>query len=326
MMTKSCVTGKAKKMFRQILVPLDGSERGDRALPVALLLAEAAGATLHLVRVVEPPLLSASTLAASSGLHDDFMASEGADAAAYLARVEADVNADGGRRKVHAVSLSGNAAAMLLDYERDAGIDLVVLCSHGCGGLARFILGSVAERLLRHGAAPTLVVAAWGPAVVLTCAVVPLDGSVAAEEALRTVDMLAGAVVRKVLLLRAVDDAAATTEAERYLQQAAAGLTRERLECQWRVTRDDPAEAIVDAAGADALVVMTAYGHAHQRRMHSSLAHWALGSVADRVAHGGTAGVLVVRSDAAPQSCEDDHSRIESLAPKDVQSAAASHA
>jgi len=47
-------------MFKQILVPLDGSDRGERALPVAARLAEATGATLHLVRVVEPPAVSTS--------------------------------------------------------------------------------------------------------------------------------------------------------------------------------------------------------------------------------------------------------------------------
>ena len=53
-------------------------------------------------------------------------------------------------------------------------------------------------------------------------------------------------------------------EAERYLRGVAGRLTRERLVCQWRVTYDDPAEAIADAAGTDALVVMSAYGWARR--------------------------------------------------------------
>ncbi len=296
-------------MFEQILVPLDGSDRGERALPVAARLAEATGATLHLVRVVEPPAVSTSALYAPINVFDDLIAAEHGEAAAYLSRaaayldqLRAGADTGGGERAVRIAHPTGDVAATLLDYERDAGIDLVVLCSHGRSGLARFVLGSVAERLLRHGAAPTLLVAAWGAPVVLERAVVPLDGSAAAEEALRLVEGLAGAVVREVLLLRAVGAADAAPEADRYLREVAGRLTREhreRLACQWRVTHDDPAEAIADAAGTGALVVMAASGCGRRTQGRSRLAHWALGSVADRVAHGGAAGVLIVHAGTA---------------------------
>jgi len=292
-------------MVQQILVPLDGSDRGERALPVAARLAEATGATLHLVRVVEPPAISTAALYTPVNLYDDLMASERGEAAAYLDRAAAslgrfrvDANTNGGESPVRLAHPTGDVAATLLDYERDAGIDFVVMCSHGRGGLARFVLGSVAERLLRYGAAPTLLVSAWGAPVALARAVVPLDGSAAAEEALRMVEGLAGAVVREVLVLRAVGGADAVPEAERYLREVAGRLTRARVACQWRVTHDDPAEAIADAAGTDALVVMAASGWAHRTQGRVRLAHWALGSVAERVAHGGVAGVLIVRPGA----------------------------
>ena len=293
-------------MFEQILVPLDGSDRGERALPVAARLAEATGATLHLVRVVEPPAVSTAALYAPVNVYDDLMAAERGEAAAYLGRVTAHLNrlragADTGEgeRAVRIAHPTGDVAATLLDYERDVGIDLVVMCSHGRSGLARFVLGSVAERLLRHGAAPTLLAAAWGAPVALERVVVPLDGSAASEEALRLVEGLAGAVVREVMLLRAVGAADAAPEAERYLREVAGRRTWEHLACQWRVTHDDPAEAIADAAGTDALVVMAASGCAHRMQGRSLLAHWALGSVADRVAHGGAAAVLIVRAGTA---------------------------
>ena len=291
-------------MVQQILVPLDGSDRGERALPVAARLAAATGATLHLVRVVEPPAVSTAALYAPVNVYEDLMASERGEAAAYLARAAAYVDQfrvgtdnRGVERPVRLAHPTGDVAATLLDYERDAGIDLVVVCSHGRGGLARFVLGSVAERLLRHGAAPTLLVAAWGAPVTLERAVVPLDGSAAAEEALRVVDALAGSVVHEVLLLRAIGVADDEPEAARYLREMAERLMRERLACQWRVTHDDPAEAIADAAGTDALVVMAAYGGGRRTPGRSRLARWALGSVADRVAHGGVAGVLIVHGD-----------------------------
>jgi len=285
-------------MFRQILVPLDGSDRGERALPVAVRLAEATDATLHLVRVVEPPAVSTAALYAPVNVYDDLMTAERGEAAAYLGRLRAGVDTGGGERAVRLAHPTGDVAATLLDYERDAGIDLVVVCSHGRGGVARFVLGSVAERLLRHGAAPTLLVSAGGAPVALERAIVPLDGSTAAEEALQVVEELVGSVVREVVLLRAVGGMEEAPEAERYLREVAGRLTQERLACQWRVSHDDPAEAIAGAAGADALVVMAASGWAHRTQGRSRLAYWALGSVAERVAHGGAAGVLIVRAGA----------------------------
>ncbi len=290
-------------MFEQILVPLDGSDRGERALPVAARLAEATGATLHLVRVVDPPAVSTAALYAPVNVYDDLMAAECGEAAAYLARaatfldrIRAGADTGGEARPVRLAHPTGDVAATLLDYQRDAEIDLVVLCSHGRSGLARFVLGSVAERLLCHGAAPTLLVSAWGAPVALERAVVPLDGSAVAEEALRLVEELAASLVREVVLLRAVGMADEEPEAARYLREMTGRLMRERLACQWRVTHDDPAEAIADVAGTDALVVMAAYGGGRRTPGRSRLTRWALGSVTDRVAHGGVAGVLIARA------------------------------
>jgi len=269
-------------MFQQILVPLDGSDRGERARPVAARLAEATGAMLHLVRVVEPPAVSTAALYAPVNVYDDLMAVERGEAAAYLDRaaayldrLRAGADTGGEESPVRLAHPTGDVAATLLDYERDAGIGLVVLCSHGRSALARFVLGSVAERLLRYGAAPTLLVSAWGAPVALERAVVPLDGSAAAAEALRMVEGLAGSVVREALVLRAVGEAEEAPEAERYLREVAGRLTRERLACQWRVTHDDPAEAIVAAAGTDALVVMASSGWPHRTQGRARLARWA---------------------------------------------------
>lgn len=78
--------------------------------------------------------------------------------------------------------LTGGPLYALPSYEREAGIDLVVMCSHGRGGPARFALGSVADHLLRHGEAPVLLVRAFGEPVDLAHAVVPLDGSARADD------------------------------------------------------------------------------------------------------------------------------------------------
>src|SRR5919199_6089435 len=283
-------------MFQQIMVPLDGSELAERALPCAEQLGVATGATLHLVHAVElvPPPTVGFALAYMPGrIHGNLVAQETQQATAYLDKMRERVAATGAH--VGTEQMLGDVTAILLDYERDAGIDVVVMCSHGRTGLTRFVLGSVAEHLLRHGTAPVLLVRPFGDAVTLEQAVVPLDGSERAEEALRVVDHLARGVVHEVTLLRVIGAAEEGPEAERYLDEVAQRLAQEHLACSRRVTQGDPAEAIIDVAGTDKLVVMVTRGR-------SGLARWALGSVADRVAHGGVAAVLLVRAGAAPHT------------------------
>jgi nucleotide-binding universal stress UspA family protein len=276
------------------MVPLDGSELAERALPCAERLGVATGATLHLVHVVElaPPLTWPFAPAYLPGsVYDNVVAQETQQATAYLDKMRERVAASGVH--VRTEHMVGYAAATLLDYERDAGIDLVVMCSHGRTGLARFALGSVAEHLLRHGTAPELLVRPFGAPVTLEHAVVPLDGSEQAEEALRVVDQLSRDVVHEVTVLRVISTAEEGPEAERYLEEVAGRLPQEHLTCWRRVAQGDPTETIIDVAGTDKLLVMATHGR-------SGLMRWALGSVADRVAHGGVAAVLLVRAGAAP--------------------------
>ena len=277
-------------MFQQIMVPLDGSELAERALPCAERLGVATGATLHLVHVVElmPPPTGPFALAyAPGGIHGDLVAQETQQATAYLDKMRERVAAGGVH--VRTEQMLGLAAATLLDYERDAGIDLVVMCSHGRSGLARFALGSVAEHLLRHGTAPVLLVRPFGDPVSLEHAVVPLDGSERAEKALQVVDQLARDVVHEVTLLRVIGTAEEAPDAERYLEEAAGRLTQQHLVWGRRVEQGDPAGTILNVAGTDKLVVLATHGR-------SGLMRWALGSVADRAAHGGAAAVLLVRA------------------------------
>ena len=281
-------------MFQQIMVPLDGSELAERALPCAARLGVATGATLHLVHAVElvPPPTVGFALAYMPGrIHGNLVAQETQQATAYLDKMRERVAATGAH--VRTEQMLGDVTAILLDYERDAGIDLVVMCSHGRTGLTRFVLGSVAEHLLRHGTAPVLLVRPFGDPepVTLQHAVVPLDGSERAEEALRVVDQLARYVVHEVTLLRVIGAAEEGPDAKRYLDEVAGRLTQEHLACWRRLEQGDPAATIIDVAGTDKVVVMATHGR-------SGLTRWVLGSVADRVAHGGVAAVLLVRAGA----------------------------
>jgi nucleotide-binding universal stress UspA family protein len=279
-------------VFTQILVPLDGSELAERSLPCAQQLAVLTGATLHLVRVTDlPQSIYWSPVPAYilPSTYDDLLAAEAKESTAYLDAVRERLQA--ATLQVRTLHLTGRAAATLLDYERDAHIDLVVMASHGRSGLARFALGSVADQLLHHGSAPLLLVRAFGTPATLQRIVVPLDGSPLAEAALPAARVLQGSVVREVALVRVIDAEVQRPEAERYLAEVCRRLQHEQVTCLQQVTLGDPAQIIIDVAGTDKTIVMATHGR-------SGLTRWALGSVADRVARHAETAVLLLRAGA----------------------------
>src|SRR6185312_6268452 len=163
------------------------------------------------------------------------------------------------------------------------------------GGLARFTLGSIADRLVRHADAPILLVRAFGAPTALERVVVPLDGSRDAEAALRVVKSLPANAVQDLTLLRVITAPEDGPEAERYLAEVGKQLQQDQLVVTNRVELGDPSRAIVELAGRDRMVVMATHGH-------GAIARWALGSVADRVARHAEAAVLLVRSSAEPNT------------------------
>ncbi len=273
-------------MFTHILLPVDGSELAERPLAYVARLAPVTGAVIHLVAVVDAlpdPRWTLAPTIVPEGVYEE---AEGR-ATDYLAATRARLLATG-VRDVRATELTGDPAGRLLDYERDAGIDLVVMSTHGRTGLARFALGSVAERLVRYGATPVILVRAFGEVVVPHHVVVPLDGSAQAEVVLTAVERLATDILREVTLLRVVRDGAEGREAERYLGEVAERLRRDGVAVHRHVEEGDPATAIVELAGADKLVAMASHGR-------SGVARWALGSTAERVVHGGASPVMLLR-------------------------------
>jgi nucleotide-binding universal stress UspA family protein len=144
-------------MFDHIMVPLDGSELAERALLYARELAAATNATLHLVRVVDlPSAVKTNRLGAPVNVYAPVIDAQREEANAYLEEARAHEESAG--RSVTVQRLDGDAATVLLDYVREAGIDTVVMTSHGGSGLTRWALGTVADRVTRGGTVPVLLV------------------------------------------------------------------------------------------------------------------------------------------------------------------------
>jgi nucleotide-binding universal stress UspA family protein len=171
-------------MFTSILVPLDGSAFAERALPIALALARRSQARIELVHV-DDPRVHASGVPMPDPRFDDELRTGLHHALDALAGRLAVRNAS----EIRVTCLAGAVAQTLDHYITTSGPDLVVMCTHGEGGLSRLWLGSVADHLVRHSSVPVLLVrpGAIGVAHVeplFRHILVPLDGSKSAERAL----------------------------------------------------------------------------------------------------------------------------------------------
>jgi nucleotide-binding universal stress UspA family protein len=135
----------------RIVVPLDGSDRARQALPVARSLAQQLAVPIHLVRV----LPTAKEIAAQRASRDDAYYAEQTTAITDALAEEARAVAAEGITTT-SETIVGAPAEAIVDGTREG--DLIVMTSHGLGGVRRWLLGSVAERLIRTSAAPVVLV------------------------------------------------------------------------------------------------------------------------------------------------------------------------
>jgi nucleotide-binding universal stress UspA family protein len=287
--------------YRKILVALDGSALAERALPPALLLAEKMAASLTLLRVVTAPPASLEL-----GLEEKLCRSRRAEAAAYLEAVGA--KAQPAAVEITTAVLSGGAAKSIVHYAEAQRVDLIVLCSHGRSGLGRWVLGSVTSRVLRKAPCSVLVIRANAPVAVFSekRLLAPLDGSPLAEQALPPALAIAQAVSAEVTLLSVLfslgelapalyqhhlDRITAEEQIDRvrYLARVSAAGKARGIPVTTAVAAGPAAERIISYAGRHAvdLIVMCSHGR-------SGAAHWAYGSVTEKVLQGAPCATLVV--------------------------------
>ncbi len=300
--------GQREIRIKKILLPLDGSAFAERATPVAQQLAVALHADLLIVRII-PTLIWAYAAAGgptSADVYERILREEETAVEQYLSRMVASGEALG--IKTFTIAARGEVASALLDIIKDEQVDLVVMSTHGRTGAERFALGSVADRVLRGGSAPTLLLRSFhdGAAQLperLSRAVVTVDGSNLAESAFGIIEALAGSVITSVTLLRVLPleaGAGQTQDARNYLYDAAQRL-RERLgatgvEVNTSLEYGPVAERILeDGEQRRDLIVMATHGETGARR-------WAYGSVTDRVLHGAQMPLLVTHLSEEKQS------------------------
>src|SRR5713226_7963893 len=183
-------------MFKRILVPLDGSERAEKAIPTAARLARASGGMVLLAQVATIPVMYESY--SGSAYITEVIDTEVKNAEDYLATMALSDKLAG--IKVEIGTLVGTPAQTLLSMATRFKADLIVMTSQGKTGMKRWILGSVAQKIARHSSIPELVMHETGSTPVGTRrdsspvrAMVTLDGSVLAKTALEpTAQLITG--------------------------------------------------------------------------------------------------------------------------------------
>jgi nucleotide-binding universal stress UspA family protein len=138
--------------YDEIMVPVDGSERAERALEDAFAIAETTDARIHAVNVVD--IASVST---ASGYAVEEFVERRKTSGENATEQAAEQARERGLDAVTAVR-RGTPAHTLLAYADENGIDLITMATAGRSGIDRFLLGSTTERLIRESSVPVIAV------------------------------------------------------------------------------------------------------------------------------------------------------------------------
>jgi len=283
--------GCGELIIRHVLVPLDGSPLAECALPSAVAVAQALGARMTLLRVIEKPAISSAT-----SHHHDAVDWEmrRAEAQSQLSRINHDLKTRGLTSTVEL--LEGRPAEQIINFARALQVDLVVLSSHGEGGLTGWALSSTALMVVARTHASLLVVPAHSAEgqrvgeLRLRRILVPLDCSPRAECVLPLATALARAHNAELILAHVVpepeiprrlspsaEDLAVASqlternrrEGERYLGELRDRLVEQKLRVGTRLTvssrRARAIRAMADEADVD-LVMVSAHGQTGDAR------------------------------------------------------------
>ena len=324
--------------MKTILVPVDGSHFAEQALRYAHILARVLDAQVHLLEVIpdlerERMRIDSLTLVYAGELaseqmrltHDAAIALRN-HTESYLQSLAEPLQAHDIQTKVHVHF--GHAAEEIRILANDIQADLIVMATHGYGGIKRWTLGSVADKVIHATNIPVLLIRGDDQLPLrhleLRRLLVPLDGSALSSQALPLAQDLAEKANAKIILLYAVDPVSETLpsvgmdgaifsmsvdeRSNHTMPEISAALEERRERAVQSLEHmlgtmgnmkqrsvavsvvGYPAEIIVDEAERRQvdLIVMATHGY-------SGIKRWALGSVADKVLHSTQTPLLLIR-------------------------------
>lgn len=285
-------------MFRHLLVPLDGSEMAEAALPAAAFLAEKFASRVTLMHVVERN--------APSEVHGQPHLKNAREAFAYLSELSQREISKGIAVDFHVHEAEvDNVAGSVVAHADELKHDLIVMCSHGRGKSLHLFLGSIAQKVIGLGSLPVLITHPdqQGGAPPFSCRniLVPLDGDPDHAKALPVAKEIAKACQAALHLVIVVPrlsslagDAKLSSrmfpttasrmlemedkDAQELINSETQSLRSQGFAVSGHVLRGDPAEMIADAADVSSvdLTVLATHGK-------TGMAAFWEGSVAHRV-------------------------------------------
>jgi nucleotide-binding universal stress UspA family protein len=299
-------------MYNRLLVALDGSQLSEGILPYARSFAKTLAIPVELLHVVDPDHFMYSVFA-HHGRYYDIMTAEKKRSIDYLRKIATSFSDSA---SVDCSVKTGNPAEVIVDRAASHAGILIAMTAHGRSGTKRWLLGGIAEKVLRAATNPLLLARSTEETkirdrVVLKTLLVPLDGSGLAETVLPHVAELAKKMNLEVVLVRVLMPGVVyptgdyapdweplneeiRKEANGYLQQKTQQLQREGLETVSSILLEgNAAETIIDLARerGPSLIAMCSYGRTGGGR-------GVLGIVTDRIVRHSGDPVLIFRAPA----------------------------
>ena len=140
------------EFYRNIVIATDGSENTQKAISYGIKLAKLSGATVHALHVVDISSVSQSWTAGKETMRE-ILTKDGQKATSKVKELGEASGVD-----VKEVLLEGHPSKEIIDFAENNDIDLIVMGTLGKTGLDRFLMGSVAETVVRNSKVPVLVV------------------------------------------------------------------------------------------------------------------------------------------------------------------------
>jgi len=323
-------------MYSKVLVPLDGSKTAENVLPYARCFARSLQVPVELMAVVDSVEMARNVSAAESLCSDTLIDDEIRRCGNYLQQVTNNFPVNGARCTVE----KGKAADVIIESAAAQRKTLIAMATHGRSGLNRWLLGSVAEKVLRGTSNPLLLVRAkqqtppWEMAA-LKRVIVPLDGSELSERVLPYVEALANHLDLEVTLFGVygiplvaggtgegfynsyqMDALVAGVRAETvtYLAVKTEELKQKGFnKVSFKAKEGLVADGIIAMAREtpDTLIAMCSHGRTGVKR-------WVLGSVTETVVRHSDNAVLVI-----PPGADFPHRKTNHLAQKGISYGAA---
>ncbi|MCX9084839.1 MAG: universal stress protein [Candidatus Methanoperedens sp.] len=142
------------KLYNKILIATDGSENTKKALDYGIDLAINTGAKLQAIYVVDTGKYSSIPMSAPMEYAFSILRQEGDIALKFVAEMAEAA----GLEKEEGVIVEGNPADEIIKYAENNSIDLIVMGTMGKSGIDRFLMGSVADKVIRNSRIPVIAV------------------------------------------------------------------------------------------------------------------------------------------------------------------------